>query len=83
VKEGRTRKMNGKIKPGVNLISIDNQTAMDSFGDIYKVGDRVGHYDQEGGVATILYFVLDRRTNEVIVVTNRGRSVLDSVFKAV
>lgn len=57
-----------------DYISVDLQTAISAEGYVFKVGDRVFHEaDEEETVATIQLFDCDRKTNDIIAITHKGK----------
>lgn len=63
-----------------NLISVDFKVAQNSYGDMFKVGETVGHEDNDQ-TAVIQSFELDEESNEVKAWTDKGWSHLDFITK--
>ena len=63
-----------------NLISVDFKVAQNSYGDMFKVGETVGHEDNDE-TAVIQSFELDEESNEVKAWTDKGWSHLDFITK--
>lgn len=63
-----------------NFISVDKQTAINSYGGHFWVGEIVGHEGAED-IATILSFEPDEDKNEVKVYTNKGIAHIDFLVK--
>ena len=64
-----------------NFISVDNNTVMNSYGNIFTVGEVVRHEDKEAGFATILSFEPRIDENEITVHTNKGFAHIDFLVK--
>ena len=65
-----------------NFISVDYKIARNSYGDFFKIGEVVGHEDNED-TATIMSFELDEESNEVKAWTDKGWSHIDFISKLV
>lgn len=66
----------------INFLATDAQSAINSYGEFFNVGDTVSHEDKDAGIATITGFELDAENNEVKVITTKGWVHLDFVVKA-
>ncbi len=64
-----------------NFLSVDKQTARNSYGEFYSVGELVAHDDETAGNATILSFEADATRNEVRVNTNHGYAYVDFLVR--
>lgn len=64
-----------------NFISVDRQTAISSYGEVFSVGEVVGHEDENTGEATIESFTLMVSENEIRVETDKGFAHLDFIVK--
>lgn len=64
-----------------NFISVDKQTVINSYDEVYTVGETVLHEDKEAGNATILSFEPSESKNEVIVNTDKGYAHIDFLVK--
>jgi NADH dehydrogenase FAD-containing subunit len=54
-----------------DFLSVDEKTAISAHGEIFNIGDLVEHED-DGGVATIQSFELDKQSNDVRANTEKG-----------
>jgi hypothetical protein len=64
-----------------NFISVDGQTAKNSYGQYFSVGETVGHQDKSVGESTILKFEPEIEMNEIKVHTDKGFAHLDFLTK--
>jgi len=64
-----------------NFISVDGQTARNSFDEYFFVGETVAHQDVDAGQATILKFEPISEENEITVHTDKGKAHLDFITK--
>lgn len=64
-----------------NFISVDEKTVINSYGEVFTIGEIVKHDDDDAGDATILRFetVIDR--NEIRVHTDKGYAHVDFLVK--
>jgi len=63
-----------------NFISVDEQTAINSYGEQFKVGQIVAHQDTEAGEAKIKSFECKKEENEITVHTSKGHAHLDFII---
>lgn len=70
-----------KIETKQNFISVDKQTARNSYGEFFTVGETVSHQDTEAGDATIISFTAELAMNEVRADTNKGSAHIDFLVK--
>lgn len=68
-------------KTNKNFISIDLNTAINSYGEVFFVGETVGHEDRKAGTAKILSFQPDNASNEVTAVTDKGTAHINFLAK--
>jgi hypothetical protein len=67
-----------------NYISVDNKTAINSYGEYFTIGDIVYHDDNTAEpAAKILSFEPNIEKNEVKVNTDKGFAHIDSISKEV
>jgi hypothetical protein len=66
---------------GNNFISVDRQQAMNSYGQVFSVGDYVKHDDKRSGEAKILSFEVDEESNEIKSHTDKGEAHIDFIWK--
>lgn len=65
-----------------NFISANKTTAICSFGQVYKVGEAIGHDDPSiEDTAIIESFSIDEESEEVLVHTDKGSAHLDFCVK--
>jgi len=64
-----------------NFISVDSQTAKNSYDEYFTVGEVVAHQDKTVGEATILKFETITEENEITVHTDKGSAHLDYLIK--
>ena len=64
-----------------NFLSTDKKMAINSYGEYFVVGEKVGHEDVDAGEATINSFELDVESNEIKVMTEKGFAHLDFIVK--
>ena len=64
-----------------NFLSVDGNTAINSYGEYFTVGEMVGHDDEEAGYAEILSFSPIKKENEITVWTSKGYVHLDFLVK--
>ena len=64
-----------------NFISVDKQTALSSYGEMFIVGEIVNHQDEDAGTAIITSFEPSVERNEIKVHTNKGYAHLDFLEK--
>lgn len=64
-----------------NFISVDKQTALSSYGEIFILGETVNHQDKDAGIAIITSFEPVIERNEIRVHTNKGYAHLDFLEK--
>ena len=63
----------------INYISTDKQSAINSYGQEFLVGQEVIHDDKEAGSATILSFEVNDSENEVRANTDKGYAHIDFI----
>lgn len=66
---------------GRNFLSVDKQISINSYGDMFYVGDVVKHDDDEAGIGTIESFEIDESTIEVRAITEKGWAHVDFISK--
>ena len=64
-----------------NFISADRKCALNSFDELFTIGELVGHQDDEAGTATIEGFDIDDHYAEVKVLTDKGYAHIDFIHK--
>ena len=64
-----------------NFLSVDKQHAISSYGQLFVVGEVVGHDDEKAGQAKITSFEFDEKSNEVKANTEKGYAHLDFLVK--
>ena len=64
-----------------NFISVDRQTALSSYGEMFIIGELVQHQDENAGIAIIRSFEPIIERNEIRVHTNKGYAHLDFLEK--
>lgn len=64
-----------------NYISVNKNSAINSYGEMLSVGDKVTHQDTEVGTATITGFRIDEAQEEVVAITDKGEAHIDFVIK--
>ena len=64
-----------------NFISADKNRAMNSYGKIFDVGERVKHQDRIAGESIIFSFQIDDETNEILAKTYSGHAHIDFLLK--
>ena len=65
-----------------NFLSVDKQHAISSYGQLFVVGEVVGHDEGEkAGQAKIMSFEFDEKSNEVKANTEKGYAHLDFLVK--
>lgn len=72
------KKMNEDLK-NQNFISVDGKTVINSYGNVFKVGDTVKHEDSEAGTITIQKFEPVIERNEIRVLTDKGYAHIDFI----
>ena len=72
--------MNEDLDLRCNFISVDYKIARNSYGDFFKIGEDVGHENNED-TATIISFELDEESNEVKAWTDKGWAHIDFICK--
>lgn len=73
--------MNTKIEKSQNFISVDQKTAINSYGEYFVVGEKVGHDKKDAGEATIMSFEPNIEQNEIRVNTDKGHAHIDFLVK--
>lgn len=71
-----------KNEKKINYLAVDNQSALNSYGTFFFVGNAVRH-DGASEIAIIESFEIDKESNEVLVHTTLGTCHLDFLTKAV
>jgi hypothetical protein len=65
-----------------NFLSVDGKTAINSYGEVFVVGETVGHEGtKEGDTAVINYLAASIEDNEIVVFTTKGTAHLDFLVK--
>jgi hypothetical protein len=64
---------------GNNYIAANKQSAINTTGEILKVGDVVGHQDLTVGLARIDSFEIDEETAEIKANTEKGYAHIDFI----
>lgn len=64
-----------------NFISVDKQTVLSSYGEMFIVGESVNHQDEDVDTAIIISFEPSIERNEIKVHTNKGYAHLDFLEK--
>lgn len=64
-----------------NFISVDKNTVINSYGEVFTVNETVAHEDDEVGTATILSFEPIEDRNEIRVNTDKGFAHIDFLVK--
>jgi hypothetical protein len=68
-----------KVDKKQNFISIDKKTARNSYGDFFTIGQIVEHEGADD-TATIISFEIDKKGNEIKVITDKGYAHIDFIF---
>jgi hypothetical protein len=64
-----------------NFISIDKKAAINSYGEYFKIGQRVGHEGaNENDFATITFFEINDEIGEVKAHTDKGWGHIDFMY---
>ena len=65
-----------------NFINTTNDTAINSYGELFSIGDNVGHEDKSiDENATIQSFEIDKESEEVKAITDKGYAHIDFIHK--
>jgi hypothetical protein len=64
-----------------NFLSVDQKTAINSYGEVFTIGDEVEHDDEEAGCSIITSFMPNKRLNEVSAFTPKGMAHIDFLTK--
>ena len=64
-----------------NFISTNKKEVINSYGDLYSVGEVVAHESKDSGVATIVSFELIELENEIRAHTTKGYCRIDYLVK--
>jgi len=67
--------------PGINMMSADGRVAINSYGEIFTIGDMTYHDDKDAGCAEITSFSFDVESNEVKADTEKGWAHIDFITK--
>lgn len=70
-----------ELKHRQNYISVDSMTAINSYGEIFSVGDVVKHESEGDTTAIIESFYIDIEYNEIKAKTNLGTCHIDFIYK--
>ena len=70
-----------ELKHKTNYLSVDKKIAISSYGEIFEVGEEVGHESNELELAVINSFATNEVDNKIIVYTDRGAASLDFLRK--
>lgn len=63
-----------------NFINALETMAINSYGEVFKIGSQVGHEDKNAPNATIESFEVDKESNEIIAFTDKGFCHIDFMY---
>lgn len=63
-----------------NFINALETMAINSYGEVFKIGAQVGHEDKNAPNATIESFDVDKESNEIIAFTDKGFCHIDFMY---
>lgn len=68
-----------KTIKGYNFINVSKNMAINSYGDVFKLGEHVKHQDPEAGTTFITKFSVDDEYGEIVAHTELGIANIDFI----